>query len=78
MTTLIQYELIDYDEEREHEFEVAPCPFCGSESLEFISDAYGYATRYTVQCHACNARGPASPEYAQAVERWNAVERKAK
>lgn len=76
MTILIQYELIDYDEEKEHEFDCAPCPFCGSETLEFVTDTYGFATCYAVQCHACDARGPACREYARAAELWNAVERK--
>lgn len=77
MTTLIQYELIDPDTEREHEYDCAPCPFCGSERVEFVAEfSLMPMIRHSVQCVTCDARGPACREYAQAVERWNAAERK--
>lgn len=74
MTTLTHYELIDYDEEREIEFDAAPCPFCKSERVEFVTD-YHHVHHLAVMCVTCEARGPAKREYAQAVDGWNKADR---
>lgn len=76
MTTLTHYELVNLDEEREHEHEAAPCPFCGSPRVEFVTtNQTSHTSHYAVACVTCDARGPAKREYAQAVEAWNAADR---
>lgn len=44
-----------------------PCPFCGSEDIEYNNGHY-------VQdcgCRACGAIGPNNPRTKSAIERWN-------
>jgi len=40
-----------------------PCPFCGSTSVAFVSDA--------VRCGCCASVGPNAPTKDQAIQRWN-------
>lgn len=47
-----------------------PCPFCGSLSI-LAEEPPGLELRYSLDCHDCNAIGPAGGTMAQAVERWN-------
>ena len=40
-----------------------PCPFCGSTSVAFVSDA--------VRCGCCASVGPNAPTIDLAIQRWN-------
>lgn len=76
MTTLTHYELVNPDTEVEHEHDAAPCPFCKSERVEFVTETFGSFTfERAVMCVTCDARGPAKREYAQAVDGWNKADR---
>lgn len=45
-----------------------PCPFCGSEN---IGIRVGSGGKRFVGCYNCNAQGPVTDNYNEAVEKWN-------
>ena len=45
-----------------------PCPFCGSENIGIGVGSNG--TRF-VRCYNCNAQGPVTNNYNEAVQKWN-------
>jgi Lar family restriction alleviation protein len=49
----------------------APCPFCGSESLQDIKLGDGSRDYWTVLCGSCFAEGPAVKTRLLAVRYWN-------
>ena len=46
---------------------ILPCPFCGGESR--VNRNPGYS--HIVVCNTCNARGPSSETWQEAIENWN-------
>ncbi len=80
MTTLTAIEEVrlDVDEYREieHEFYAWPCPFCGSECVEFVDvDLSPFQNWKRVACVDCDALGPSAELYQAAVDKWNAAKR---
>lgn len=48
-------------------FELKPCPFCGSVHLSVLD----YESRYRVECNFCKARTGIWDSKAEAIEEWN-------
>ena len=73
MATLTEYEWIPPDEEIEHNYNVEPCLFCGSDGYQEFYDIGGVGSlrRFCVVCVNCNAHGPDNREYQGAVDAWN-------
>lgn len=47
--------------------ELANCPFCGSQSVDSVSDAWDFY----VECAKCGACGPLAGSLEEAEELWN-------
>lgn len=47
--------------------EIGPCPFCGSQNVELVTDPS------FVLCKACRADGPVGGDGDEAIELWNSV-----
>lgn len=48
--------------------ELEPCPFCGGETVEAVSEQEPF---YCVCCPNCHTQGPAKPERSKAITAWN-------
>ena len=72
MAILTEYEYKPPDEEIEHEYEVVPCPFCGSDKHQEFDESGDVGSKlFYVRCTKCGARGPSEPGYVIAARRWN-------
>ncbi len=47
-------------------FEIKPCPFCGSDETQVDS-----TIDYRVECKRCEAQGPKSKSFNEAIGTWN-------
>lgn len=50
--------------------ELSPCPFCGSDVIEFYE--HSYSKEFAATCCACGCEGPKRPALAEAARLWNA------
>ena len=66
MATITVSKRIDVDAFKEYSIHVEPCPFCGSENIDWEDEGFCF-----VMCLDCDARGPTTPDIKEAVEKWN-------
>lgn len=64
----------------EEEFELLPCPFCGSEDIEPVSitGSLGYvSSKDYIKCNSCGAQGGVvnDGELNDAIKNWNMREK---